>query len=208
MAVETVKIAEQINFEVVARGEVGVTAFAGKDMVLFAIPVHSGLAQPGAGGNDSLISNWCAARSVQKNEILGRKLRNALGVGLKVVDERDVVKFNFRDQTLGFNDPGKIGSFNASIAYRASHAEAGLIGPQRGRRQKFGYDLIQPAIFAAGKHGERNRIEMAVADIEEGQPCVCASDVACQNHFSKFLQWRPSRSSSSSASLGPQLPAA
>ena len=54
---------------------------------------------------------------------------------------------------------------------------------------KFGYDLVQAGILAAGENGSRNQIgTWPFVDIEERQPCIGASDVACQNHFSKFLQ--------------------
>ena len=66
----------------------------------------------------------------------------------------------------------------------------------------------RPRDFAAGKDGCRDKAESAICDVEECQPAVRASDVAGQNHLSKFLQWRPSRSSRSSASFGPQVPAA
>ena len=49
---------------------------------------------------------------------------------------------------------------------------------------------------------------LQILNIEDGQPGVGPSDVACQYHFSEFLQWRPSRSIRSSASFGPHVPAA
>ena len=73
---------------------------------------------------------------------------------------------------------------------------------------KLGNDLIQTGVFAARKNRGRDQVEVAIQNIVDGQPGVGASDVAGQNHFSEFLQWRPSRSIRSSASFGPHVPAA
>jgi hypothetical protein len=41
----------------IARSEVGVAAFAGEYLMRRAVPIHSGLAQAGAGGDDGLIAD-------------------------------------------------------------------------------------------------------------------------------------------------------
>ena len=40
------KIIEEFDFQLVARREISVAAFAGEDVVLRAVPVHSGLPSP------------------------------------------------------------------------------------------------------------------------------------------------------------------
>ena len=69
-------------------------------------------------------------------------------------------------------------------------------------------DLIQACVATAGENGELRQFVFVILDIEKGQAGIGASDVSGQDHFSKFLQWRPSRSSSSSESFGPQVPEA
>ncbi len=61
-------------------------------------------------------------------------------------------------------------------------------------------------MLAAGEDALRHQMQMPVLGLKIGQPSMGAANIAGQNHFSKFLQRRPSRSSSSSASFGPQVP--
>ena len=63
-------------------------------------------------------------------------------------------------------------------------------------------------MLAAGKDTLGSNRQVAVLRLKVGESSVRASYIAGENHFSKFLQRRPSRSSSSSASLGPQVPEA
>src|SRR5437868_986617 len=114
----------------------------------------------------------------------------------------------FVGEALAFYDPWEIGSLYASIAHRTGDSEAGGIGLHGGVGDKLGDDCVEAGIIAAGKYRGRMQPELSVFLTEERQPCVGASDVSGKNHFSKFLQWRPSRSSNSSESFGPQVPAA
>ena len=50
------------------------------------------------------------------------------------------------------------------------------------------HDFVQTGILAAGEDGSGDLVEAAVHRIEECQSGVGAANVACQNHFSKFLQ--------------------
>ena len=183
-------------------------AFAGENVMPGAIPVHSGFAQSGSGGDHRLVADRLSLHLVERNHILGVESGNAPGIGFEIVDQEGLFDLEFIGQTLGLDDPGKIGSFHPAVAHRASNAEASGVRMQVRSIDKFGHDLIQAGILAAGKDGCGDQAEAAIDSVEECQPGVGASDVACQNHFSKFLQWRPSRSSRSSASFGPQVPAA
>ena len=54
----------------------------------------------------------------------------------------------------------------------------------------------------------RRAMRWPFCDLKIRESSIGAANIAGENHFSKFLQRRPSRSSSSSASFGPQVPAA
>ena len=112
----------------------------------------------------------------------------------------------FAGQARGFHRPGKIRGFDLAIANGAGDSKAGDIGTKRLLGDELAHDLIEPAVVAAGKDALRDGSEIAILRLKEGEPCVRASDIAGENHFSKFLQRRPSRSRSSSASRGPQVP--
>src|SRR5580698_5146698 len=182
--------------------------FGGEDVMFRSVPIHAGLPESGAGGDYSLVAYGISFYLVQRNDVFGIERRNSPRVGLKIINQNCLFQFEFVGETLRLDDPGKVGGFNPAVANRASHAEASGIGMNFCGMDKLGDNLIQAGVFAAGKHGSGNQAEMAVDNIEERQPCIGPSDVACQDHLSKFLQWRPSRSSNSSASFGPHVPAA
>ena len=202
------EVAKQIDLQLVAGCEVGMATFGGEDVVLRPVPIHAGLPESGAGGDYRLVAYGISFYLVQRNYVFGVKRRNSPGVGLKIINQNCLFQFEFVGETSGLDDPGKIGCFNPAVANRASNAEASGIGMHLCRIDELRDDLIQAGIFAARKHGCGNQAEVAVDNIEERQPCIGPSDVACQDHLSKFLQWRPSRSSNSSASFGPHVPAA
>ena len=202
------KIVKQLHFKRISRSEVSVAAFAGENIVAHAVPVHPSLAQSGACGDDSLIANRFSADLIERDHILGVERGNAPRIGFKIVDQESFLDLEFVGQALGFDDPWKIGGFYPAVADWTCNAEACGVGTKVRGIDKFGHDLVQSGIFAAGENGSGNQIEAAIHDIKECQSRVGASDVACQNHFSKSLHRRLSRSSNSSASLGPQVPAA
>ncbi len=85
--------------------------------------------------------------------------------------------------------------------HAASGRRAGIV-------QKLDYDFAEFAVLAAGKRTLGHQTQMPVLGLKISQPSIGAANIAGQNHFSKFLQRRPSRSSRSSASFGPQVPEA
>ena len=72
--------------------------------------------------------------------------------------------------------------------------------------QELNNDFAKFAMFAAGKHTFKHSMEVPVLWVKKSQPGIGPTDIAGQNHFSKFLQRRPSRSSNSSESFGPHVP--
>ncbi len=74
--------------------------------------------------------------------------------------------------------------------------------------QKFADNFSEFAVLAAGKDTFGHQTQMPILGLKISQPRIGATNIAGQNHFSKFLQRRPSRSSSSSASFGPHVPEA
>src|SRR5215467_5811503 len=65
-----------------------------------------------------------------------------------------------------------------------------------------GNDLRQPGVFFAGVDFLYHTVEAITFGFEGGQPGLCTAYIASKDH-SIVLQWRPSRSMRSSASLGP-----
>src|SRR5947208_186215 len=106
------------------------------------------------------------------------------------------------------NDPGEIGSFNTTVANGTCNSKTRRFRPRTGLIQKTGYDLAEFPMFPAGEDAFRNQFEVPIFWLKISQPGIGPTNIAGQNHFSKFLQRRPSRSNSSSASFGPQVPEA
>src|ERR1700693_4670573 len=98
---------------------------------------------------------------------------------------------NLFRQTGLFDDPGKIRSLDASIVYGPRNSETGDFGSRGGAFEKLGDNLFQFAVLAAGKDALGNQPEMAVLRLKIGKSSVGSPNIACQNHFSKFLQSRP-----------------
>ena len=188
VSVATGEVAKQIDFQLVAGREVGMAAFGGENVVLRSVPIHAGLPESGAGGDYSLVAYGISFYLVQRNYVFGIERRNSPRVGLKIINQNCLFQFEFVGETLGLDDPGKVGGFNPAVANRTGNAEASGIRMHLCGIDKLGDNLIQTGVFAAGKNGCGNQAKMAVDNIEERQPCIGPSDVACQNHLSKFLQ--------------------
>src|SRR6267378_2078584 len=103
------------------------------------------------------------------------------------------------------DNPRKIRGLYLPIRNRACDAKTCLSRMNPRGLNKLGDNLVQPGVMPAGEDGCSNQAKLPVTNIKKRQPCVGTSDVASQNHLSKFLQCRPSRSSNSSESFGPQL---
>jgi len=99
-----------------------------------------------------------------------------------------VVEAEFGREPLGFDDPRKIRSFDSAVIHRAGDSEASLRGIAAGLADELCDDLVQPGVVPAGVNQKLLKLELVVLDIKEREACVCAPDIARQDHFSKFLQ--------------------
>src|SRR5439155_12572731 len=104
--------------------------------------------------------------------------------GFEVVDEQSGGKMNLFGETRLLDDPGKVGSLNASVAHRAGDAEAGHFGARAGVVQEFGDDFAEFAVFAAGEDTLRDQTEMSVLGLKVCEPGIGPTNIAGQNHFS------------------------
>ena len=117
-------------------------------------------------------------------------------------------KMNLLGEPRLLNDPRQVRGLDAPVAHRAGDSEAGHFRTCAGIVQKLADDFAEFAVFAAGEDALGDQPEVSVLGLKISQPGIGPTNIAGQNHFSKFLQRRPSRSSSSSASFGPQVPEA
>jgi hypothetical protein len=200
--------AQQVDLQIALRGKIGVAAFTGEDVVTSAVPEQSGFAESGSGGDDRLIADGASSNAVQRDEVAGGESAHAPGAGFEVVYKPGRRQMNLFGEVRLLDDPRQVRGFDTAVAHRTGDSEAGYIRTGGGAFQKLFDDLAELVMLAAGKDALGNQVKMPVLGLKIGQPGVGSPDVAGQNHFSKFLQRRPSRSSSSSASFGPQLPEA
>ena len=76
-----------------------------------------GFAKSGAGGNHRLIADAVSLHSVERNQILPCKARNAPGIRLEIIDQKALSgSCNSLARPRCFDDPGKVRSFDAAIA--------------------------------------------------------------------------------------------
>src|SRR5207247_7747445 len=119
------QIAEQIEFQVIARREISMSTLAGEDMMLQTIPVHTGFAQSSSGCDYRLIANGTSFHLVQTNDVFRIKRRNTPGIRFQVIDEQCLTKLQFVGKPLGFDCPREIERFHTSIAYWTGDSKAG-----------------------------------------------------------------------------------
>src|SRR5712692_9773308 len=93
------------------------------------------------------------------------------------------------------------------MAHGTCDPKTGDAGTDAGFGHELEHDFIESAkVFARIRlFVDRDKMTLLLPVIAEA--CVRSPDIGRQNHFSKFLQRRPSRSISSSDSFGPQVPA-
>ncbi len=117
-------------------------------------------------------------------------------------------KMDFLGQARLLDYPGQVGGFDAAVTHRARDAEAGGFRARSRFREKTGDDLAEFVVLAAGIDPLGDQLQVPVAGLKVRQPGIGSTNIAGQDHLSRFLQRRPSRSRSSSASFGPQVPEA
>src|ERR1700678_4415479 len=206
------QVAEQLDFQFVARSEIAVPAFAGENVLALPVPDQTGLSQPRSRRDHSLIASRGLRMDLIESDRVGRfQALDSPGLRLEIVDDADRAQLQFPGEARRFDNPGEIRGFDASVPHRPCDSETGDGRTSPGFGYKFEYDFIQSAEFPARKDvfmdgnktaGSLRWIPSIVAEAGGGSPHVSG-----ENHCSKFLQRRPSRSMSSSDSFGPQVPA-
>ena len=83
------QVMEELGLQLVARREIRMAPFARKGMVRLAVPVHPGLAQAGAHGDDRAIARGPGRPLIQGDKVPGRERGDAVGIGLQIVDKPD-----------------------------------------------------------------------------------------------------------------------
>src|SRR5580658_454661 len=207
MAIAAREESQKFDLQLPLRREIHMSALAGENLMLAAVPEQSRFPQARSRRDDRLIPNR-GRNSIQRKQILRGERANTPRTCFQIIDQESGGQLNLFRQAGLFNDPGKVRGLDPSIVYRAGNSKTRNLGPGDSASQELGDNLTQFAVFAAGKDSLGNHPEMAVLWLKIGQSSVGSSNIAGQDHFSKFLQWRPSRSSSSSASFGPQVPEA
>ncbi len=198
---------QQFDLQIALGCEIRVSALAGKHLMLAAVPEQPGFSQAGSGRDHRLIAIR-RHHLVKRDQILRAEGPNSPRIGFEIIDQQSGGQLNLFRQTGLVDDPGKVRSFDASIVDRSCDAETSSLGPRRRVGEELRNNLTQFAVFAAGKNALGNQPKMAVLGLKIGESSVGAANIAGQYHFSKFLQRRPSRSNSSSASFGPHVPEA
>src|SRR5579872_1813073 len=205
--VPRLKEAQQFDLQLSLGSEIGVAALAGKNVMPAAIPEQPSFAEPGSRSNYRLIAGG-PAHTVQWDQIRFRERSNSPSAGFEIVNEKSCRKMNLFGEPRLLYDPGKVRSLHPPVAHRARNSKTGSFRLRAGVIQETADDLAKFAVLAAGKHALRHQSQMSVLWLKISQPRIGTTNIAGQNHFSKFLQRRPSRSSNSSASFGPQVPEA
>src|SRR5580698_4146972 len=130
MAKTTEQIAEEFDFKFIPWSEIAMSAFAGKNMLMFTVPDQTGFAQTRSRRDHSLVSRrrmlaFVGGNLVESDRIGWTKTLNSPSLCLEIIDQIDAIKMKFLRQMRRLDDPRKIGSLNASIAHRTGNPEAG-----------------------------------------------------------------------------------
>src|SRR5208282_2860585 len=203
------QVAEESDFQFVTWSKVAMPAFAGENVPVLSVPDEASFAQARSCRNYGLIAGGILIAKMVESDGVGRpQTLDSPSLRLEIVDQLDRIELQFPRQARRLDDPGQIGSFDPSIAHRTGDTEAGDGWPLAGFGDELEHNLIQPAKFPAVKDVFVDSGKLVVILPVIAEACVCSADISGENHLSKFLQCRPSRSNISSASLGPQVPAA
>src|SRR5438309_5138471 len=152
MAESRAQIPEKINYHNIAQRKLSISTYAGEDMLLDTILLHTRLSQAGPRRDDRLIANGTSFHLIQADDIFRIKRRNTPGIRFKIIDEQCLTKLQFVGKPLGFDCPREIGRFHTSIAYWTGDSKAGGVWAHTRAIDEFSYDLIQATLLTAGKH--------------------------------------------------------
>src|SRR5258708_31896620 len=175
-------------------------------MMPASIPEESGFSESSSRSDHCLIAHGRSAHMVQRNEVLVSQRTNAPRTGFEIVNQQGGRKMNLLGESRLPDHPRQIGSLDTSVPHRSRDAEAGSLWTRAGCVNELAHNFPEFAVLAAGKGALGHQSQVPVLGLKISQPSVSAANIAGQDHFSKFLQRRPSRSSKSSASFGPQVP--
>jgi hypothetical protein len=118
------KVLQQSDLAVAASGEVAVSAFRWDGPMSSSIPYQHSLAKPGAGRDQPGMTDGVRLASVQDIYLVRCKFGDAVAVGLKVVDQRDVPYGDRLHQLVRVKDPRQVGKLQTPIAHRARNPKA------------------------------------------------------------------------------------
>ena len=199
---------EEFNLERVARGEITVTPFTRHRTVHLAVPESAGLAETGPSGDDREAAVGLRRTLVEDGEVLRPKHSDPVGIGLEIVNQQHALEAQTARELARIHHPGQVRRHGAPVLDRPGNAETRALDLDAVLCYKLRNDFFQAGMLLAGIVLLPSGGQAFALHLEPCQPGVGAPDVARQNHESISLQWFPSRSSRSCASLGPQAPAA
>ena len=178
---------KQFNLLFGVRGEIGVAAFGGADLIAGAIPDEKGFAQAGARGKQRARSADFWRAGIQNREIGGIEIFDAVAPGSEIVEKNDVFDVQFLRKDGGVNGPGKIGGADAIVDDRAGDAETSradffVTEVRCGYAGKFFGDEIKCGEILAAETLLENRCESATSFGKKREIAFCAADVTGQYH--------------------------
>src|SRR5215469_1492526 len=161
---------EELDLNVVDRGEVGVASLGGKNVMPLAIPVKAAFPEPGAGGDDGLIplDVFLLENAVQRNQITRRQSSDAPAGRFEVVDQGGFGEIEFQGKPACLDNPWQVRGFYSSVGHRSGDTEAGLRGLKARGPHEFRNDLVQAGVSLAGENGEFCQVVVTAIHFVEG----------------------------------------
>src|SRR3984957_9154922 len=167
-----------------------------------AVPDEEALAQAGAGGEEGAIAglSWIAFRG--REDLVGAKLGDAVAVGFKIVDEKDVLDAQVGREFAAVEGPGKVGEPQAAVPHGAGATEAGgryLVGSQ-----KVLDDDFEPRILPGPVNLVPGMFQFSIGKVIKSKINFGTAYVPRENHLSLSKNPQPSPSvagSSAAAAL-------
>ncbi len=188
MAEALAQVGEQRLLLGVARREVRVPAFRGQRPVVLARPHQHRLAEPGAGTDQHPRRAGHGAAGLQGEQVGGRERLEAVGGGLKVVDQPGPGQAEHFAQRGAVEPPGQVGDLRGLALGRLGHGtgdgEAGR-GDAPCGLARVGEECLdegcEVGIVPAAAVGLEDRPHRAALDGGQQEPGRGAADVARQD---------------------------
>ena len=177
---------EQLVADAVVGREAGVAAFAGKGAMRDAVPEHARFAQAGAGGDQRAIADLARiGLRVEREQFVRKQRIDAIGIGLEIVEQADLLEIQFGLQRGGIDDPGQVGHLHHAVLDRSGHAEAGMPDVGEIVAEKVADDFRERGVVLARVGRGFFRDEPVVVFV--GVDCQVgfgAADIACEKSAS------------------------